>query len=64
MPRMYQWMGIPPQPRAYSHGGFKAEGGVYPGETFRPIDWTPEATENDDAECSRSVELAQNRLFA
>ena len=44
-PRMYQWMGIPPQPRAYSHGGFKTEGGIYPGETFKPIDWTPEAME-------------------
>jgi alkylated DNA repair dioxygenase AlkB len=44
-PRLYQWMGIPPQPRAYSHGGFKTEGGIYSGETFKPIDWTPEATE-------------------
>jgi alkylated DNA repair dioxygenase AlkB len=43
-PRMYQWMGIPPQPRA-SHGEFKTEGGIYAGETFTPIGWTPEALE-------------------
>jgi alkylated DNA repair dioxygenase AlkB len=44
-PRLYQWMGIPPQPRAYSHGELKKEGGIYSGETFKPLDWTPEALE-------------------
>ncbi len=44
-PRLYQWMGIPPQPRAYSHGEFKKEDGIYFGETFTPIAWTPEALE-------------------
>jgi hypothetical protein len=35
-PRLYQWMGVPPQDRAYSHGAFKTEGGIYAGETCDP----------------------------
>ncbi|MGP8094351.1 MAG: alpha-ketoglutarate-dependent dioxygenase AlkB [Candidatus Sulfotelmatobacter sp.] len=44
-PRLYDWQGIPPQPRADSHGGFKDEGGIYAGETFKSSEWTPEALE-------------------
>jgi alkylated DNA repair dioxygenase AlkB len=36
---------FPGQPRAYWHGEFKKEGGIYSGEIFKPLDWTPEALE-------------------
>ena len=40
-PRLFQWMGIPPQPKSYT-GGTPIEGGLY-GQKITPIDWTPAA---------------------
>jgi len=40
-PRLFQWMGIPPQPKSYT-GGTPTEGSLY-GGTIKPIAWTPAA---------------------
>jgi alkylated DNA repair dioxygenase AlkB len=43
-PRLFQWMGIPPQDKSYSGGTPTATGSLY-GEGINPTPWTPEALE-------------------
>lgn len=55
-PRLFQWMGIPPQPKSYT-GGTPIEGSLY-GGTIKPIAWTPAALQ-----IKAKVEAATGETF-